>query len=108
MPALTVFEMATINGAKAMGLEQQVGSIELGKKADVVIVDLEELRTTPHSGVDVYTQLVYQVQSSQVQTTIIDGRVVMEDRVLKTMDERVVRRKANESLRMLAKAVRLL
>jgi len=105
MPAQKVFEMATIGGARAMGLEDQIGSLEVGKKADVVIIDLEEMRTTPFEGVNIYTQLVYQAQSSNVLTTIVDGKVVMENRVLKTMDEVLVRRKANESLKRVADRV---
>ncbi|GAV21934.1 5'-deoxyadenosine deaminase [Carboxydothermus pertinax] len=105
MPAHKVFEMATIGGARAMGLENQIGSLEVGKKADVVIVDLDEMRTTPNEGVNIYTQLVYQAQSSNVLTTIVDGKIVMENRMLKTMDEAEVRRKANESLKRVANRV---
>ncbi|GAV26499.1 ethylammeline chlorohydrolase [Carboxydothermus islandicus] len=105
MPAQKVFELATIGGARAMGLEDQIGSLEVGKKADVVIVDLDEMRTTPNEGVNIYTQLVYQAQSSNVLTTIVDGKIVMENRVLKTMDEVEVRRKANESLKRVANRV---
>ncbi|NYE56566.1 5'-deoxyadenosine deaminase [Carboxydothermus ferrireducens] len=105
MPAQKVFELATIGGARAMGLEDQIGSLEVGKKADVVIVDLDEMRTTPNEGVNIYTQLVYQAQSSNVLTTIVDGKIVMENRVLKTIDEVEVRRKANESLKRIADRV---
>ncbi|MBC9785111.1 5'-deoxyadenosine deaminase [Heliobacterium chlorum] len=105
MPAPKVFELATIGGARAMGLEAEIGSVEVGKKADLAIINLDELRTTPQKGVNIYSQLVYQTQSSQVETTIIDGNILMENRVLNGMDEKEVRRKANESLERVAKRV---
>jgi len=83
MPARQVFEMATLNGARAMGLEQEVGSLEVGKKADIVLVDLRRWHTWPDRAADVYAQLVYQTQAADVCCTIVDGRVLMqEDRTL--------------------------
>jgi 5-methylthioadenosine/S-adenosylhomocysteine deaminase len=108
MPAPKVFEMATLGGARAMGLEAEIGSLEVGKKADMAIIDLAEMHTTPYEGVSLYTQLVYQAQSSNVVTTIVDGKVVMENRMLKTMDEAYVQRKANESLKRVANRVGVL
>ena len=98
MPAQTVFEMATLGGARAMGLEKETGSLEPGKKADLALVDLSSLRTTPTNGVNVYSQLVYQAQSSNVQATIVDGKLVYHNSRLTTIDEELVRRKANEAL----------
>lgn len=103
MPADKVFELATIGGAKAMGLSNRIGSIEIGKQADIAVVALDELRTTPVFGVNIYTQLVYQVQSSQVVTTIINGQVVMENRRLTTIDEAAVIRQANHAVKRVAK-----
>jgi 5-methylthioadenosine/S-adenosylhomocysteine deaminase len=100
--------MATLGGARAMGLEAEIGSLEVGKKADMAIIDLAEMHTTPYEGVSLYTQLVYQAQSSNVVTTIVDGKVVMENRMLKTMDEAYVQRKANESLKRVASRVGIL
>ena len=77
MPAPTVFEMATLGGAKAMGLETELGSLEPGKKADIVIVDLNQGHTWPDTAADVYAQLVYQVQAQDVYCTIVDGQVLM-------------------------------
>jgi len=77
MPAPTVFEMATLGGAKAMGLETELGSLEPGKKADIVIVDLNQWHTWPDTAADVYAQLVYQVQAQDVYCTIVDGQVLM-------------------------------
>jgi 5-methylthioadenosine/S-adenosylhomocysteine deaminase len=103
MPAPLVFELATLGGAKAMGLEDQIGSLEIGKKADLAIIDLDNLHTSPTETVDVYSQLVYQVKSSDVITTIVDGKVVMEDRKLITIDEADVRKKCNEAIGRIAK-----
>ena len=105
MPANKVFELATLGGAKAMGLSDQIGSLEPGKKADIAIVSLDDLRTNPTAGVSIYTQLVYQVQSSQVVTTIVNGQVVMENRQLTTLDETEVRRQANLALQRVATRV---
>ena len=77
MPAPTVFEMATLGGAKAMGMETELGSLEPGKKADIVIVDLNKWHTWPDTAADVYAQLVYQVQAQDVHCTIVDGQVLM-------------------------------
>ncbi|HWR42990.1 5'-deoxyadenosine deaminase [Sporomusa sp.] len=95
MPAEKVFELATLGGARAMGLADQIGSLEPGKKADIVIVSLDELRTSPTEGVSVYTQLVYQAQSSHVLTTIVDGRIVMDNRQLMTIDQTEVLKRAH-------------
>ena len=78
MPARQVFEMATLNGARAMGLEQEIGSLEAGKKADVVLVDLRRWHTWPDRAADVYAQLVYQAQAADVCCTMVDGRVLMQ------------------------------
>lgn len=102
MPAEKVFELATLGGAQAMGLSDQIGSLEPGKKADIVIVNLEEMRTTPSVGVSVYAQLVYQAQSSNVVTTIVNGQLVMDNRRLTTIDQEHVCRQANISLKRVA------
>jgi 5-methylthioadenosine/S-adenosylhomocysteine deaminase len=104
MPAEQVFAMATIEGARAMGLEEEIGSLEVGKKADLAIVDLDNLHTHPLApNINYYSQLVYQAKSSNVVTTIVDGEIVMEDRVLKTIDEDEVKVKTNEAIRRIAK-----
>lgn len=76
--ARQVFELATLGGAKAVGLSDRIGSLEPGKRADVAIVDLE----TPHAQPvdDVYTALVYAVQASDVKTVVVDGRIRVKDR----------------------------
>lgn len=95
MPAQQVFELATIGGAKAMGMEKELGSIEAGKKADLAIVNLDKLHSCPNQEVDVISQLVYSTHASDVETTIIDGKVVMENQRLTTLNEKDILREAN-------------
>jgi 5-methylthioadenosine/S-adenosylhomocysteine deaminase len=85
LPAAAVLRMATIEGARALGLDNEIGSIEVGKRADVIVVDLARLHSTPAS--DVISALVYSAQPADVRTTIIDGRVVMRNGVLTTLEE---------------------
>ncbi|MGZ3648930.1 MAG: amidohydrolase [Syntrophales bacterium] len=84
MDAKTVLKMATINGAKSLGLEDRIGSIEPGKFADVIIVDMKKPHLTPvHS---YYSQLVYAASGADVKTSIIGGKIVMQDRKLPMVD----------------------
>lgn len=87
MPAQTVFEMATLHGAQAMGLSHSIGSLEIGKKADLALVRFDGIHCAPTVGADVYSQLVYQARASDVALTMVDGRIVYRDRVLTTIDE---------------------
>lgn len=92
LPALRVLRMATIDGARAMGLADEIGSIEVGKKADLTLVNLSGLHTTPRP--DPVSTIVYAAEASDVETVIIDGKLVMRDGQLITVDEREVRREA--------------
>ena len=104
--AIEVLEMATLQGARALGLLDQIGSIEVGKRADLIVVSRSELHATP-AGIDPVSQLVYSGQSRDVRDVIIDGRVVMQDRVLRTLDEARVRAEAiAQSKRVFARATR--
>ncbi|HKV38783.1 MAG TPA: 5'-deoxyadenosine deaminase, partial [Blastocatellia bacterium] len=85
LPALQTLRMATIGGARAMGLDGEIGSIEPGKRADLILLDLNHAHTTPRP--DLVSAIVYAAQSTDVQTVIIDGRIVMHDRQLTTLDE---------------------
>jgi 5-methylthioadenosine/S-adenosylhomocysteine deaminase len=78
--------MATHGGAKALGLEKEIGSLEIGKRADVIVVNLETLHATPHAR-DLVSAVVYSAEASDVQSVIIDGAVVMKDRKLLTLNE---------------------
>jgi len=85
--------MATIDGARALGLESEIGSLEVGKRADLSLVRLERLHTTPAR--DIVAALVYSAEADDVETVVIDGRVVMRDRELLTIDEREIIRSAH-------------
>lgn len=85
LPALTALRMATINGAKALGLGDQIGSIEIGKRADLVLLNLNSLHTVPRF--DLISSVVYAAETSNVETVIIDGQVVMKNRELLTLNE---------------------
>jgi 5-methylthioadenosine/S-adenosylhomocysteine deaminase len=100
LPAARVLRMATIDGARALGLEQEIGSIEAGKRADVIVVDLNQLHSSPSP--DVVSALVYSAQTSDVRATLIDGRPVMRDRQLLTLNESAVIEEANREACALA------
>jgi 5-methylthioadenosine/S-adenosylhomocysteine deaminase len=87
--ALEAFEMATIRGARALHLEKEIGSIEAGKRADLVVVDLDDLNQTPFY--NIYSDLVYATKAGDVRTVIIEGRIVMRDRRLLTLNEETIK-----------------
>lgn len=80
LPAYEVLKMATINGAKTLGLEDKVGSIEIGKRADIIIIDLDTVLTKPVN--NIVSEIVYNIKGNNVCTTIVDGNILMEDRKL--------------------------
>lgn len=82
------FRIATINGAKALGLEKEIGSIEVGKKADLAILDLNTPSLTPRN--NLIAGLSYSANGSEVDTVIINGQITMENRRILTMDEKLV------------------
>jgi 5-methylthioadenosine/S-adenosylhomocysteine deaminase len=92
LPAARVLRMATVDGARALGLAGEVGSLEAGKRADVTVVDLSRLHLTPRP--DVVSTLVYAATPADVRTVVIDGRVVLRDGELLTLEEGEVRREA--------------
>lgn len=94
MNAETVLEMATINGARALGLQNEIGSIEAGKKADLIVLDLGRPHLVP--AFNPVSHLVYAAEGSDVDTVIIDGEIVMKNRNVKTLHEEEIIRNANE------------
>lgn len=90
--AQQAFELATISGARALHMEREIGSLEAGKRADLVIVDTDELNQTPLY--NIYSDLVYATKAADVRTVIIEGRVVMRDRSLLTLDEKDIKARA--------------
>ncbi len=100
LPAPQVVAMGTIIGARALHMEKRIGSLEAGKKADIIIVDTSAPHATPMY--DVYAQIVYALKSADVRTTIIGGKVIMEDRRMLTLDEPAVLDKAAAYKRQVA------
>jgi len=100
-----VVEMATIDGAKALHMEKEIGSLEKGKKADLILISLDEPNAVPLY--DVYAQLAYALKASDVETVVIDGRVVMRNRKLLTVDEPAVLAKAREYKKTIAASLGL-
>lgn len=103
MDARTVLRMATINGAKAMGLEEQIGSIAVGKKADLIMVDLGGLHTWPEA--DVASRLVYGARSTDVCLTMVDGQILMRDGRLTTLEVGRIQSGASSAIDRLLRAI---
>jgi len=95
MPANQALRIATIEGAKALGLDKEIGTLETGKRADLIVVNLNTLHSMPFES-DPVSALVYSAQTSDVQTVIIDGQLVLKDRQLLTLDEESVLEETNQ------------
>lgn len=93
--AYTALQMATINGARALGLESITGSLKIGKQADIIVIDVEAPHFYPRHSVT--AGLVYAAQSSDVKTVICNGQLVMQNRKLTRLDEQAIYRNAEES-----------
>lgn len=100
MPADTALKMATVNGAKALGLEQQIGQLKPGMKADVILVDFHAAHLYPKH--DIYAHMVYAAHSADVHTVIIDGELVMQGRKILTLNEEEVLHKVAECMATLS------
>jgi len=92
--AKAVVEMATIDGARALHMEKEIGSLEKGKKADLIVISLDEPNAVPMY--DVYALIAYALKASDVETVMIDGHLVMRDHKLLTVDEAAAIAKARE------------
>jgi 5-methylthioadenosine/S-adenosylhomocysteine deaminase len=103
MPAVDVVEMATMGGARALHLEDQIGSLETGKLADVIVLDHNATTMTPFY--DVYSTMVYAAGAHDVRTTIIHGRVIMENRTINTVDVSDVREHMRDLARRITAAI---
>jgi len=103
--AKAVVEMATIDGAKALHMEKAIGSLEPGKKADLVVISLDQPNAVPMY--DIYAQLAYALKGSDVQTVVIAGGVVMRDRKLLTVNEEEAMVKAREYKKTIAASLGL-
>jgi 5-methylthioadenosine/S-adenosylhomocysteine deaminase len=92
LPASQALEMATINAARALGLEDDIGSIEIGKRADLAAIDLSALETTPCY--DPLSHLVYAAGREQVSHVWVDGALLLEQRILTRVDMNEIKEKA--------------
>ena len=84
VPAIDALKMATINGAKALDWNKEIGSIEIGKKADIILIDINKPHLYPIH--NIISLLAYSAQGSDVDTVIVDGKILMENREMKTVD----------------------
>jgi len=94
LSARDALEMATVAGARVLGMEEKIGSLEAGKRADVVIIDLQQPKSQPVYSVE--SAIVYAASGSSVVTTICDGRVLMRNRKVLTVDVPAAMAKAKE------------
>src|SRR5699024_10184567 len=85
IPAIKALEMATINGGKSLFWDDEIGSLEVGKKADLILVDMDKPHFYPIH--NIVSALAYSAQASDVETVIVNGRIIMEDYYIKTVDE---------------------
>lgn len=93
LDAFTTLQMATINGAKLLNMEDKIGSIKVGKKADIIILDGKSVSLNPVN--DIYANIVYSANGGDVLTSIINGKIIMKDRKMLTFDEQDVINKSN-------------
>ncbi len=100
LPAYQAIEMATANGAKALGLENETGRLQAGLKADLIIISLNQPHMKPVH--DVAANIVYSAQAGDVETVIINGNIIMENRRIITFDEKQVLEQAAKAARKLA------
>ena len=97
-------EMATIKGAEALGLSDEIGSIEVGKKADIILIDTNQANMVPDSST-VSSNIIYSANGSNVDTTICNGKILMENRKLTVLDEQEIYEKAKQAIKELKEAI---
>jgi 5-methylthioadenosine/S-adenosylhomocysteine deaminase len=103
VPAQTALDMATIGGARALGMERLIGSLEPGKRADLITVSMSATRQTP--SYDPVSHLVYVTRGDDVRTTIVNGKILMKDRQVRTLDRATVIADANRLAARVREAV---
>jgi len=106
LPAVQALELATLGGARALGLESEIGSIEVGKCADLIAIDLGGPHAQPDDA-DLVSRIVYSARAADVRHVIVDGRIVVRDGELQTADVAEIRRDANAAAARLRRAVNL-
>lgn len=101
LDAYDILRMATIGGAKALGWDQEIGTLEIGKKADVILIDLEALHYYPHN--NIISDMVYSSQGADVKTTIINGQIIMRDRRFTKLDLDKVKAEMSQAARAITR-----
>ena len=104
LPARDVLDMATVGGAKALGLQDEIGDLTVGKKADLIVLDMAEIGWSPQPTNTLFTALVYSVNGLHVTDTMVDGQWLMRDRRLQTLDYAQSRtRQQSDVVRLMAR-----
>ena len=101
----SILEMATLGGARALGREKEIGSLEVGKKADLIALDLDEVGWSPRGGQDIYTALVYSVTGQHVRDVMVNGRWLFRDNQWLTIDFHAARQELEQQHTQLMKRI---
>lgn len=96
--------MGTIKGAESLGLDFEIGSIEVGKKADIILIDTNSANMVPDSS-SLSSNVIYSANGSNVDTTICDGKILMENKKLTILDEEEIYKKARQAIKELKEAI---
>ena len=103
VPAQTALDMATMGGARVLGMDRLIGSLEAGKRADLITVSMRAARQTPMY--DPVSHLVYVTRGDDVRTTIVNGKILMRERQVRTLDRAAVIADANRLAARVREAV---
>lgn len=103
LPAYRMLEMATIEGARCLGIERETGSLEVGKRGDVILLRHDGLHCSPAAGVPLSSKIVYSLRGTDVDATIVDGRILYQDRRFTALDQRRIVDESNRQLEMVLK-----
>ena len=101
LPAYEVLKMATINGAKTLMLEDKIGSIDIGKSADIIVLNLNNVLTQPIN--NVFAEIVYNAKGTDVETTLVNGKILMENKKMSKIDEKEIFNKCNGIIQRISK-----
>ncbi len=101
LPAYEILKMATINGAKALKLDKKIGSIEVGKRADIIMINLNNILTQPLN--NIFAQIVYNVKGTDVEMTMINGKIIMENKRLEGIKETQICEKCSQIIKRISK-----
>ncbi len=101
LPAYEILKMATINGAKALKLDKEIGSIEIGKKADIIMINVNNILTQPIN--NVFAEIVYNVKGTDVEMTMINGKIIMKNKELEGIKETQICEKCNQIIQRISK-----